>query len=121
MYHNVSPSIDLSATCKNPCNESGSCATHLVSMFSLQSSLLNSFFLTVCRTYPGIIEHKCSDIQSYFNRNNLKENKVAQNGFCFLNAVRKCILHDFYKFYTLQKLQEIVTEHLIENFNNYME
>ena len=103
------------------CNKSGSCATHLVAMFSLQSSSLKSYFLTICRTYPGIIEHKWSEIQSYFNRNNLKENKVLGNGFCFLNAVRKCMLHDFYKFYTLKKLQEIVTEHLIENFNKYME
>ena len=31
------------------------------------------------------------------------------------------MLHDFYKFYTLKKLQEIVTEHLIENFTNYTE
>ena len=31
------------------------------------------------------------------------------------------MLHDFYKFYTLKKLQEIVTEHLIENFNKYTE
>ena len=31
------------------------------------------------------------------------------------------MLHDFYKFYTLKKLQEIVTEQLIENFNKYME
>ena len=31
------------------------------------------------------------------------------------------MLHDFYKFYTLKKLQEIVTEHLIENFSKYTE
>ena len=92
-----------------------------MAMCSLQSSPMNSFFLTVCRTYPGIIEYKWSDIQLYFNRNNLKENRVPGNGFCFLNAVRKCMLHDFYKFYTLKKLQEIVTEHLIENFNKYTE
>ena len=79
------------------------------------------FFLLFFRKFPGIIEHKWSDIQSYFNTNNLKENKVPGNGFCFLNAVRKCMLHDFYKFYTLKKLQEIVTEHLIENFSKYTE
>ena len=79
------------------------------------------FLLLFFRKFPGIIEHKWSDIQSYFNINNLKENKVPGNGFCFLNAVRKCMLHDFYKFYTLKKLQEIVTEHLIENFTNYTE
>ena len=31
------------------------------------------------------------------------------------------MLHDFYKFYTLKKLQEIVTEHLIANFIKYTE
>ena len=31
------------------------------------------------------------------------------------------MLHDFYKFYTLKKLQEIVTEHLIANFIQYTE
>ena len=39
-------------------------------------------------------------------------------GFCFLNAVRKCILHDFYKFYTMSTIQQIITEHLIHNFEN---
>ena len=31
------------------------------------------------------------------------------------------MLHDFYKFYTLKKLQEIATEHLIANFSKYTE
>ena len=75
--------------------------------------------MSSCRTYPGIIEHKWLELDECLQRNNLKENKIQGNGFCFLNAVRKCMLHDFYKFYTLTSIQEIITTHLIENFKNY--
>ena len=48
-----------------------------------------------CRTYPGIIQQKWSELDTYLHQNNLKENIIQGNGFCFLNAVRKCMLHDF--------------------------
>ena len=51
--------------------------------------------------------------------NNLREVVIPRDGYCFPNAVRKCMIHDFYKFYTKDQLEKIVCDHLHENFEQY--
>ena len=51
--------------------------------------------------------------------NNLREVFIPGDGYCFPNAVRKCLMHDFYKFYTKDQLEKIVCDHLQENFEQY--
>ena len=45
--------------------------------------------------------------------------KIQGNGFCFLNAVRKCMMYDFLKFYSHEKVREMITAHLIDHFDDY--
>ena len=68
----------------------------------------------------SIIEHRWSDFGRFCELNNLKEVIIDGDGYCFPNAVRKCLMHDFYKFYTIQRIQEIVCEHLAHNFEEYV-
>ena len=50
----------------------------------------------------------------------MREVIIDGDGYCFPNAVRKCLMHDFYKFYTIQQIQDIVCEHLAHNFEEYV-
>ena len=52
--------------------------------------------------------------------NNLREVFIPGDGYCFPNAVRKCLMHDFYKFYTKDQLEKIVCDHLQDNFEQYI-
>ena len=68
----------------------------------------------------SIIEHRWSDFGQFCELNNLREVIIDGDGYCFPNAVRKCLMHDFYKFYTIQQIQDIVCEHLAHNFEEYV-
>ena len=52
--------------------------------------------------------------------NNLREVFIPWDGYCFPNAVCKCLMHDFYKFYTKDQLEKIVCDHLQDNFEQYI-
>ena len=52
--------------------------------------------------------------------NNLREVFIPGDGYCFPNAVHKCLMHDFYKFYTKDQLEKIVCDHLQDNFEQYI-
>ena len=94
------------------CNSRNATTTSFCS--SAFTSLPSSF-----RTFPGIIEHQWSEFQSFLDDNNLNFNQVQGNGFCFLNAVRKCMMYDFYEFHTLTSVKEIITQYLIGHFDEY--
>ena len=47
--------------------------------------------------------------------------KVTANGFCFLNAVLTCLLHDHMEVYTINSLQEKITSHLLQHADHYKE
>ena len=68
---------------------------------------------------PCIIEHRWSDFTRFAELNNLREVIIPGDGYCFPNAVRKCMMHDFYKFYTKDQLEKTVCDHLQQNFGQY--
>ena len=68
----------------------------------------------------SIIEHRWSDFGQFCELNNLREVIIDGDGYCFPNAVHKCLMHDFYKFYTIQQIQDIVCEHLADSFEEYI-
>ena len=71
------------------------------------------------RAFPGIINHLWSKFEDYCDENNLKVEVIPGDGYCFLNAVRKCLLYDFYEFHTMKGFQQIITQHLVENCDKY--
>ena len=73
----------------------------------------------LCRAFPGIINHLWSKFEDYCDENNLKLEIIAGDGHCFLNAVRKCLLYDFYEFHTMKGFQQIITQHLVEHCEKY--
>ena len=86
------------------------------------TSFCSSIFI-VCmspfRAFPGIINHLWSKFEDYCDENNLKLEVIPGDGYCFLNAVRKCLLYDFYEFHTMKGFQQIITQHLVENCDKY--
>ena len=86
---------------------------------SLLSVLLSSQSVSSFRSFPGIINHLWSKFEDYCDENNLKLELIAGDGYRFLNAVRKCLLYDFYEFHTMKGFQQIITQHLLENCEKY--
>ena len=71
------------------------------------------------RAFAGIINYLWSKFEEYCEENNLKLEEIVGDGYCFINAVRKCLLYDFHEFHTVKGFQQIITRHLVDHFDQY--
>ena len=72
-------------------------------------------------TSSGYIVKPMSEKQfnDYVTDNSLQLHKITGNGFCFLHAVRTCLMKDYLEYHTVTELQKVVTNHLISSWKNY--
>ena len=71
------------------------------------------------RQFSGIIQERWDNFESFCVDKGLRVNSIAGDGFCFLKAVMRSLFLDHRYVISFKRLQEKITQFLIDNSNKY--